>query len=223
MSLMRDEVVMSVRDLVVAMLTISDNVATDELIDVAGLVDINHLTKELGLEKTWIASNLQQMLDDIAREAGFANYLRLADHEPDRDGPPSLSEIASRIESSSPLDPTRGTRTTPREAAMLLQALWSDHAATPRACAAVRNHMTHQLARTRIASGFDSSVKVAAKSGALLKVVQNEIGVVTYRDDSAFAVAVFTRRRPDTIFDAAQVDAAIGRVARSLVEELRSN
>jgi beta-lactamase class A len=36
-SLMRDDVSMSVRDLVVAMLTISDNAATDELINVIGL------------------------------------------------------------------------------------------------------------------------------------------------------------------------------------------
>lgn len=42
-SLMRDEVIMSVRDLAVAMLTISDNVATDELINLAGLEAINQL------------------------------------------------------------------------------------------------------------------------------------------------------------------------------------
>ena len=61
---------------------------------------------------------------------------------------------------------------------------------------------------------------VAAKSGALLKVVRNEVGVVSYLDGSAFAVAVFTRQHHDNEFDATQVDAAIGQVARSLVEDL---
>jgi beta-lactamase class A len=223
MSLMRDEVIMSIRDLVVAMLTISDNVATDELIAVAGLKYINHLTQELGLEQTWLASNLQQMLDDIAREAGFIDYQKLTDHEPERDGPPSWSDVASCVESSTALNPTLGSRTTPREMVMLLQALWTDRATTPRACATIRDHMSHQLARTRIASGFDSSVTIAAKSGALLKVVRNEVGVVTYLDGSAFAVAVFTRQHHGNAIDGAQVDAAIGHVARSLVEELRNN
>ena len=220
MSLMRDEVVMSVRDLVVAMLTISDNVATDELIDVVGLDYINHFTQELGLEGTWIASNLQGMLEDVAREAGFSQYQDLVDHDPESDGPPTWSEVGRRIESSQALNPTLGSRTTPHETVTLLQALWTDRATTPRACSTVRHHMSNQLARTRIASGFDSSVTVAAKSGALLKVVRNEVGVVSYLDGSAFAVAVFTRQHHDNEFDAAQVDAAIGQVARSLVEEL---
>jgi beta-lactamase class A len=223
MSLMRDEVVMSVRDLVVAMLTISDNVATDELIDVASLDYINRMTQNLGLEQTWLAGNLQEMLDDIAREAGFTHYQSLADHEPERDGPPLWSEIAGNIESSTALDPTQGSRTTPQEMVMLLQALWADRATTPRACATVRDHMTHQLSRARIASGFDSSVTVAAKSGALLRVVRNEVGVVKYLDGAEFAIAVFTRQHFDTAVDGAQVDAVIGRVARSLVEELRKN
>jgi beta-lactamase class A len=221
MSLMRDEVVMSVRDLVVAMLTISDNVATDELIDVAGLDYINQLTRELGLAQTWLASNLEQMLDDIGREAGFSNYQSLANHEPERDGAPSSRDIAECIESCTALDPARGSRTTSHEMVTLLQTVWTDRATTPRACATVRNHMSHQLTQNRIASGFDSSATVAAKSGALLKVVRNEVGVVTLHDGSAFAVAVFTRRHLGDALDGAQVDAAIGRVARSLVDELR--
>jgi beta-lactamase class A len=205
------------------MLTISDNVATDELIEVAGLDYINHLTQELGLKQTWLASNLQQLLDDVAREAGFTHYQDLANHEPERDGAPTWGEVGRSIESSAVLDPTLGSRTTPHEIVMLLQALWTDRASTPQACATVRRHMSHQLTRARIASGFDSSVTVAAKSGALLRVIRNEVGVVSYLDESAFAVAVFTRRHHDSAIDAAQVDAAIGQVARSLVEELRND
>jgi beta-lactamase class A len=44
-SLLRDEVRMSVHDLIVQMLTISDNSATDELIELVGLDRINHLTE----------------------------------------------------------------------------------------------------------------------------------------------------------------------------------
>jgi beta-lactamase class A len=81
--------------------------------------------------------------------------------------------------------------------------------------------MSRQLTRHRIASGFDPSAVVAAKSGALLGVVRNEAGVVSFPDGSAFAVAVFTRRGPGDVADPSSIDAAIGRSARSLVDALR--
>ena len=94
------------------------------MIDVAGLDYINNFTRALGLEQTWLAANLQQTLDDIAREAGFTDYQSLTAHEPGRDGPPAWGEVSRRIESSVGLDPIFGSRTTPHEMATLLQALW---------------------------------------------------------------------------------------------------
>ena len=104
----------------------------------------------------------------------------------------------------------------------LLQAIWSDAAAPAQACRRVREAMGRQLAMTRIASGFDDNVRVAAMSGALLGVVRNEVGVVTFPDGTAYAVAVFTRKDPGSVAQPGAIDAAIGRIARSLVDELRS-
>ena len=80
--------------------------------------------------------------------------------------------------------------------------------------------MVNQLTRHRNASGFDPSVTVAAKSGGLMGIVRNEVGVVTYPNDQQYAVAVFTRSASNT--SAAVVNAGIGRIARLLVENLRS-
>jgi beta-lactamase class A len=52
-------------------------------------------------------------------------------------------------------------------------------------------------------------------------VVRNEMGVVTYPDRAAYAVAVFTRREPGNPTEPAVIDAAIGRTARALVDRLR--
>ena len=221
-SLMRDDVTMSVRDLVIAMLTISDNAATDELIALVGLDQINGLTRDLGMKRTMITNDLRHTLDQIAGDAGFVDYARLVAHEPAVDGPPSDEEIVHRIAHARALDPAHGTRTTAAEMVALLRAIWSDHAAPAEACRRVRDTMSRQLTRNRIASGFDNSVKVAAKSGALLGVVRNEVGVVSFPDASAYAVAVFTRKRPDNATEPATIDAAIGQVARVLVGELRS-
>jgi beta-lactamase class A len=218
-SLLRDEVRMSARDLVTMMLTISDNVATDELIAVAGVDRINQLTAGLGLTATRInAGGLRAMLDTMAEEAGFADYSALATHDPAR-RPPSWAQIRWRLHHSAALDPARGWRTTAAETGQLLQAIWTDTAAAP---AAVRSGMAQQLTRHRIASGFGPEVTVAAKSGGLMGLVRNEAGVVTFPDRRQYAVAVFTRSTPDTDTAPAEIDAGIGRVARALIEELRA-
>lgn len=219
-SLLRDEVRMSVRDLVPQMLTISDNVATDELIALVGLDRINQLTTDLGLTRTRITSDLRSMLDDMAGEAGFADYPTLAAHQPGA-GPPSLQQVRLRLHRSAALDPTRGWRTTAAETVRLLQAIWTDTGAAPAACAAVRSAMAQQLTRHRIASGFGTDVAVAAKSGGLMGLIRNEAAVVTFPDTQQYAVAVFTRSTPDVTADPAHIDAGIGHIARALMDELR--
>jgi beta-lactamase class A len=222
MSLMHDEVRMSVRDLVSLMLTISDNVATDELIATVGLDAINAVTDRLRLGHTRIVSDLATLLDEVARDCGFADYRALAAHDPHEIGAASDEEIERRIAASTPLDPRRGTRTTAAETVRLLQAIWDDVAAPPDACATVRQLMARQLTRHRIASGFPDGISVAAKSGALLGLIRNEVGVVTFPDGQAFAVAVFTRRDPGRRISPSAVDAAIGTIAAALVAEFRS-
>ena len=220
-SLMRDDVEMSVRDLVVAMLTISDNAATDELIAVVGLDEVNRIVSELGLGHTVITADLRQTLDAVARDAGFRDYQALVAHQPSSDGRPSDAEIRQAISGAQALDPRHGTRTTAFETVTLLQALWTDQF-PPQACQNIRSAMSKQLVKTRIASGFDGSVSVAAKSGGLLGVVRNEAGVVTYADGHSYAVAVFTRKGPENATDPVEIDQAIGRIARILVDQLRN-
>ncbi len=209
-SLLRDEVRMSVRDLLSQMLTISDNAATDELIALVGLDRINALTAGLDLTGTRIVADLRTMLDGMAVEAGFASYAAMAP----ADG------LVERLDRTAALDPSRGSRTTAAETVQLLQAIWADTAADPAACAVVRAAMAQQLTRHRIASGFGPEVQVAAKSGALMGIVRNEAGVVTYPDGRQYAVAVFTRRPPGATTDPALIDACIGRIARTLIEGL---
>ena len=223
LSLLRDDVRMSVRDLVPLMLTISDNVATDELISVVGLDRINRTTEQLGMRRTRVIADLRTMLDDMAAEAGFADYRTMIRHEPDRDGPPTDRELGARLAGTAALDPERGTRTTAFETVSLLQAIWRDDAGPATACASVRQHMAQQLTRHRIASGFAPDVSVAAKSGGLMGVVRNEAGIVSFADGEVYAVAVFTRRDPRSSVDLAAIDPGIGAVARALVNQLRGN
>lgn len=220
-SLMRDEVSMSLGDLIVQMLTISDNVATDELIAVVGLDQVNRTTRDLGMTRTAMTSNLQDMLDTMAVEVGFDDYATLVAHDPQVAGPPSRDEVHSLLANTAALDPHRGSRTTPVETVTLLCAIWTGRAGSAPACASIRRIMAQQLTRHRIASAFPQHVAVAAKSGGLMGIVRNEAGVVTLPDGEAYAVAVFTRRAPGVTTEPALIDAGIGHVARALVDQLR--
>ena len=220
-SLSRDEVRMSVRDLVVQMLTISDNVATDELLTLVGVRRVNELTARLGMRGTRITGDLRSVLDDMAREAGFGGYPALAAHDPAAG--PSPAEVRQSLHTSAALDPARGWATTAADTVTLLRAIWTDTAAAPAACANVREAMSRQLTRHRIAAGFGPEVAVAAKSGGLMGLVRNEAAVVTFPGAARYAVAVFTRSTPDTPTDPARIDAGIGRVARALIDRLRAD
>jgi beta-lactamase class A len=124
-----------------------------------------------------------------------------------------------RLQESSALRPETTTRTTARDMARLLTAVWTDTAGPPDACAQLRNVMGLQ-ASSRLSAGLPNA-RVSAKSGSLLGVVRNEVGVAEFPDGQRFAVAIFTRL-PGTDFAAGPlVDGAIGEVARLLVEALR--
>lgn len=220
-SLMADDVEMSLRDLVTLSLAVSHNPATDALINAVGLDAINRLLSDLFLESTRLVADLDTMLEEMAVEVGFASFSALMAVE-DRPGARTLDEIRHRIAASAALDPTRGSRTTARDSVRLLQAIWNNQAGPADACEAVRHGMYQQLTRHRIASGFPPGVSVAAKSGGLMGIVHNEVGVVAFPDGAAYAVGVFTRTDPSRRADARFVDAAIGTVAAAALDRLRA-
>jgi beta-lactamase class A len=73
-SFYEDDVEVSLRDLLVPMLTISDNVATDALLARVGLASCNATAITLGLHQTVIEHDLHTMIDSIGQAAGFANW-----------------------------------------------------------------------------------------------------------------------------------------------------
>jgi beta-lactamase class A len=62
------------RDLVVAMLTISDNPATDALLDKVGIDAVNANSARLGMAATVNAGDLRTIVNSIGQDAGFADW-----------------------------------------------------------------------------------------------------------------------------------------------------
>jgi beta-lactamase class A len=208
-SILHDEVSLTLRDAAALMLTVSDNAATDALLARIGVEAVHERLRELGLVDTYLEGGCMQLMDAVAKDLGFGEWDDLLATD---------SEIAADdLIRSSTFDPQRTTRTTAREMTGLLASIWREDSP---ACAEVRRLMALQVTRDRLAAGFPAEVRVAAKSGSWLRVVRNEVGVAEYPDGRRYAIAVFTRtraphaRRPD-------VDRAIGDAASGAVERLR--
>ncbi len=207
-----DDVEMSWRDLAHFMLTMSDNAATDLIYHRVGQAAVDQVLTDLGLTRTRLIGCCEDLFASVIADLGAK--------------PDDVLETVfagateEQLWKLSVVDPERTTSSTPREITTLLDAVWTDRAGDPAACARVRTIMAQQIWPHRISSGFPAGVAIAAKTGTL-PAVRNEAGVVTHVDGRRYAVAVFTRA--DSLADRLPaVDAAIGEAARLAVDHLRA-
>ncbi|HWG01342.1 MAG TPA: serine hydrolase [Trebonia sp.] len=220
-SLYRDDVEVSLRDLVVPLLTISDNVATDALLRRIGIDAVNEYGLALDLENTVIVSDLRATIDSIGQETGFRNWNSMSAWVAQTEDQAAADELGDWMFSVSAVDPARTTRTTVRDMATLLRLIWTGQGAPPVACARVRELMAQQVTKHRLTVAFPPPVRVAAKSGSLVGVVRNEVGVIEYPDGDNYVAAVFTQANAGTHNDGL-VNAAIGQAAAAAVAQLRA-
>jgi beta-lactamase class A len=212
LSLMRDPLTISWRDLVVQMITVSDNAAADELLRRVGLPRVTATLRALGLDSTTVtrgsAEELAGLLSDTATTTLAAAFAALAD--PDTAADPSS------------YDPLRASASTARDITTLLSALWTGRAASPEQTAFATTVLGQRIGphRLRLAYPHDR-VTLADKTGSLGSL-RHDVGVFGFPDGGAYAVAVFTRAaRPDLLLPSAEV--AIGRAARIAVDALRES
>jgi beta-lactamase class A len=73
-SLYQDDVDIPIRDLVVAMLTISDNPATDALLQIVGIGAVNERMARLGLTSSVVVSGEREIVDSIGQDVGLTGW-----------------------------------------------------------------------------------------------------------------------------------------------------
>jgi beta-lactamase class A len=207
---MDDDARLSLRDLALLMITISDNAAADAVLDRVGLDAVQQTVRDLGLAHTDIVASSADIYDTLMTDLA-------------RDGRPLAVAMAdpAGVSTFRVLDPATTNRSTARDLTTLLARIWLDTAAGPAACNDMRRMLRLQLFRHRLASGFPSDdVVVAGKTGTLL-THRNEIGVVEMPDERRYAIAVFTKSHRSARNDPA-ADAVIGTAARLAVDQLRA-
>lgn len=203
-------VTLPLRDLAVLMLGLSDNAATDVLMDLLGEASLRELSSQLGLAGTVVSQNCAQIIRSVGEDLGLGyvdDEAAVAGADPEK------------LRALRALDPGSTSRSTARETVELLIRVWRDQVGAPGAGALVREWMSHQAWGHRLASGFDDEVAVVGKTGTL-PGLRNEAGVVTYPDGHEYAVAVFTRD-DDFRSRSTTQDHFVGRAGRLAVEAIR--
>ena len=219
LSVMSDDVELSLRDLVRLMITVSDNAATDIVTERVGRDAVNATMRALGLHNTLLEADCRGLLGRLVEqlEPTDAERERLAAGDEE-----VLSEIpAARWTGCDDLRAERTNRSTAREMTRLLELIWKDEAGPPGACAFVRTVMAQQVWPHRLRAGFPGHVRTSGKTGTL-PFIRNEAGMVEYPDGGRYAVAVFTVAGDPTLHDPDR-DRLIGTIARIAVDRLRDD
>lgn len=210
LSILQDPVTMSLRDLAVWMMAVSDNAAADALLNRVGVDRLTQLLQSFGLEHTWVRRGAAGNLSELRRRTGTSDvdaaFAVLADN--DQTDPVGMYDAAGMSASSA------------RDMTTLLASLWSGRLLSEEQTAFAQKVMQQQVFSQRLASGFPyDGVRVAGKTGTF-GALRHEVGVVVMPGGDAYAVAVFTHAaRGD--YRLPRVDAAIGEAARLAVDQLR--
>ena len=207
-SAMLDDVEVSVRDLALLMMQVSDNTATDVLQELVGTDRITRRIAGLGLARTSFPSDCAALVGDAQEELGG---------RPDKMG---REELRRAVAKSPSIAGRTGNTTTPREMTTMLSMIWRDEAGPPEACEEVRRIMRLQYAPHRLSTAYRDGPDIAGKTGTFYGGIRNEIGIVDFGDDERYAVAVYLRQWEPDLRDG-RADAAIGAVARLAVDHLR--
>jgi beta-lactamase class A len=208
LSVMLDDADLSLRDLAFWMMSVSDNTATDVVMELLGGPDpINAAMRDLGLAETVILADCKVLLDDLGAQLGLT------------DGAKGWNELTAETLRACPaLHPAATNRSTPREITALLAMIWHDKVAPAEDCALLRRILSLQVWPHRLTSGFPDGVALSAKTGTL-PGIRNEAGVVEFAGGGRYAVAVFTRA-DDFAYRQPAIDAAIGTAARLAIQSL---
>jgi beta-lactamase class A len=175
----------TVRDLATLMIIVSDNTATDLLLDVVGKAAVNATLTQLGFERTRVDLTCREILyhltdpqSALAAESDISAWRRW------RIDPKSKSLT----------DLKHNNVSTPREMAKLLELVHDGHAASPTACASMMRILQSQQVNDRIPLLLPRSVEVAHKTGEL-PGIRNDAGIV-YSPSGPYLFVCFTRQLP---------------------------
>jgi beta-lactamase class A len=195
----------TMRDLSVLMMSVSDNTATDLLLDRVGKDRIEATMDRLGLPSIRAPFDIREMLMELV--------------DMDHSQPGGYDELRRRLRLSlgsggRSMIPEQADRSTPADMCRLLELIESRAILDDESCTAILELMKRIQSATRIPGLLPKGTVVAHKTGSYRRL-RNDVGIV-YAPNGPYAIALFAR---ELARDNVEDDAAIARISLAVYEE----
>jgi beta-lactamase class A len=213
----------TVRDLLTLMIIISDNTATDMVINRLGVERIDQTMHELGLANLHMALSIRGIFDDMLGEA--ADPARLfVDLDKPKHPPPTRREgraFSTRADNNV---------STAHDMTRLLTMIFRGELLDRAACDAMLHILLQQQLNARLPLFLPYGVPFAHKTGTLAGI-RNDAGVLYCRDASHVALTVFARWDTGAVKDdkvaewqrISAIDRAFGHIGRAVYDHFIDN
>lgn len=215
-----DKVRLSIRDLLLMMICVSDNGATDRVLRRIGLHRVNAEMAALGLDRIDVHRSIQDQINAIyARvDPRFANC-RFGEHEELLNSDPELKRkihdfdcIREAIREAF----VENDVAPPRQLSELLVKIARKEGASEDSCQAMLDIMGRQCLNTRLPRFIPPFTKFPHKTGTYgFGAVVNDIGLLFRDDEPRFAVSVLASDMRNPIYE---TEEAIGRIGRAVYD-----
>jgi beta-lactamase class A len=201
----------TIHDLVLLMITLSDNEATDLLLKRVGEKNVTAMLRQLGIQDMRVDRSTEELIGDWLAAAnpglrGVSGSEFFAHPEKLSGLTREQTEHADRAFVDDPRD-----HTSPKAMADLLTKIFRAQAASEKSCHDMLEIMEQQQLRTRIHRYLENAT-VASKNGTI-GYVTNDVGIV-YVDKHHFVVSVYTLKANSNV-TTEQAEELIGRIART--------
>ena len=195
----------TVRDLLTLMIIISDNTATDMVMNRLGVGNINSYMHKLGLMKIHVSMTIRDIFDDLLGDA--ADPMRvLSDLDKQKVAPD-----ANRIGRAYSTGPDNDVSTA-REMTRLLTMIARGTVVSREACGEMLHILLQQQINIRLPRFLPYGVPFAHKTGTL-SGLRNDAGILYANEQSHVVVSVFSRWDAEAVMeDPVAEDAQIQRI-----------
>lgn len=207
---------LTVYDLLVLMITVSDNAATDMVLDRLTPGAVTATMRRLGLAEIRVDRRLRELLGDYlkALDPSLAD-ISISDWERIRRRRPELDTLINDVDAArEATNRAAGNRdvASPRAMARLLAMIAQSQCAGEDACRAMLDIMDRQQLNGRLPHRFPANTRFPHKTGTLGHgAVVNDAGILYIDGAPAAAIAAFTRNVRSPIFVTEEALAQLGR------------
>ena len=208
-----DGLVPTVRDLLTLMIIISDNTATDMVMNRLGAGSVTRTMHSLGLTDIHVPMTIRQIFDDLLPSA-----------DPTQDMLALATAPRNRTGRSYSLGPDNDVGT-PAALTELLARIWRGELVSRAACDAMLDILLKQQLNDRLPRYLPPGTRCAHKTGTL-PGIRNDSGIIYAGGTSHVAVTLFSRWDDDAVADdpianketPIAIDSAFGRIGRLLYD-----